>query len=402
MTERDTPGQRTPGQRTSGQPTSGPRTSALPIGRLHGIPIRLDWTLPIVFWLLTWSLAQNLLADDQDATAATWLVGAVAAALFLSSLLAHEMGHSLVAQRHGVEVISITLWLLGGIAQLGNDAPDARAELRIAAAGPATSGGLAVGFGALAGVASVLGAPDIVALALAWLGAINLMLALFNLLPGAPLDGGRILRAWYWKRSGDRLDSQRRAARAGHRVGIGLIAVGILEFTLGAGLSGLWLAFIGWFIIGAARAEELDAVLRHDLAGIRMRDVMTPDPVTVDDATTIDELLDSFLRHHRSAYPVLHAGRLAGLVTLTEVRTLPADRRITATVADVMVPVADCRVARPDDALLDVLRADGRPTRILVVDGVPTDPAGGAAGLVGIVTPTDIARVIEVTQVAAR
>ncbi len=386
----------------TGRDTPALRTSALPIGRLHGIPIRLDWTLPIVFWLLTWSLAQNLLADDQHATAATWAVGAAAAALFLSSLLAHEMGHSLVAQRHGVEVISITLWLLGGIAQLGNDAPDARAELRIAAAGPATSGALAVGFGALAGTANVLGAPDIVALALAWLGAINLMLALFNLLPGAPLDGGRILRAWYWKRSGDRLDSQRRAARAGHRVGIGLIAVGIVEFTLGAGISGLWLAFIGWFIIGAARAEELDAVLRHDLAGIRMRDIMSPEPVTVDDATTIDALLDSFLRHHRSAYPVLRAGRLVGLVTLTEVRTLPAERRITATVADVMVPVADCRIARPDDALLDVLRADGRPTRILVVAPGSPDPSAGEVRLVGIVTPTDIARVIEVTQVAAR
>lgn len=366
------------------------------LGTIFGIEIRAQWSVLIVFVLLASSIGTGLVPEsvDDPGTVAPVVGGVVGAALFLASLLAHELSHSLVARRHGVRVRSITLWLFGGIATLERDADDARAEFRIALAGPLMSIALAVGFGV---VAVALDAADDPSVALGtafvvanWLAVINGILAVFNLLPGAPLDGGRVLRAWLWKRSGDRLGSQRRAAHAGRGLAKVLIALGLVEFAFGAGLAGLWMAFIGWFILSAASAEELDAELRTELGGVRVGAVMTRDPTTVAPTISVQQLADEFLLSHRSSYPVVDRGTLLGLVTLSDVRALPVARRSTTTVETIMTPAAECRIVHPDDEFVEALSTAGGPTRFLVVDD---------SGLIGIVTPTDVARLVEMTHV---
>lgn len=380
------------------------RAPGVRLGTLFGIEIRAQWSLLAVFGLLTWSLAAGLIPAEIDdpGPVAAGIAGAAGAILFLGSLLAHELSHSLVARRRGVGVRSITLWLFGGIAQLDRDAPDARAELQISIAGPGMSVLLAVSFGAisasLGATVDASTAGELAALVTRWLATINGLLAVFNLLPGAPLDGGRVLRAWYWHRSGDRLDSQRRAARAGKGLAKLLIAVGLVEFAFGAGAAGLWLAFIGWFVLSAASAEELDAVLRAELQGVRVETVMTRNPATVAPTLAVRDLIDEFLHHPRSTYPVVEGTDLVGLVTLAEIRRLPVARREHTTVADIMVPLAQCPVVGPDEQVVDALRALGGPARILVVE----HRANAAhSKLVGIVTPTDIARLVEASSVAA-
>lgn len=248
---------------------------------------------------------------------------------------------------------------------------------------------LALLFGAIsAGLGATVDASttgELAALVTGWLATINGLLAFFNLLPGAPLDGGRVLRAWYWHRSGDRLESQRRAARAGKGLAKLLIGVGLVEFAFGAGAAGLWLAFIGWFVLSAAAAEELDAVLRSELGDVRIEQLMTRDPATVAPNLAVPDLIDEFLHHSRSAYPVVDGTELVGLVTLAEVRRLPVARREQTTVADIMVPLAQCPVVGAEDPIVDALRVLGGPARLLVVEH--RAPAQRPR-LVGIVTPT--------------
>ncbi len=374
------------------------------VGSVRGIEIRAQWSLLIVFVLLASSLATGFIPSFVDGVSAigAWGGGIVGAVCFLASLLAHELSHSLVARRKGVGVRSITLWILGGIAHLEGDAPDAHAELRIALAGPLMSLALAAGFGASAvaldsldsldGASGATGATAIAVAVTGWLAMVNAMLAIFNLLPGAPLDGGRVLRAWLWRRSGDRLGSQRRAARAGRGLAYLLIGLGVVEFAFGGGFPGLWLALIGWFVLSAASAEELDAILRAELGSITVRDVMSRDPVTVPSTIAVQQLIDGLVLQHRSAYPVVDAGVLVGLVTLSHVRRLPPERRAATTVAAIMTPRDECRLVSPDDKIVDVLAAAGGPMRLLVVDD---------DRLVGIVTPTDVARLVETTRVVA-
>ena len=352
----------------------------------------MQWSVAVIGALVAWSLAAGWLDADGDiGSVAAWIGGICGAVLFLSSLLAHELSHSLVARRHGVEVSSITLWLLGGVALMERDAPDARAALRIAIAGPMASFAIAAGAG---GVAWGLNAAEpestvlVVAAAVAeWLAILNAALGAFNLLPGAPLDGGRVLRAWFWSRTGDRLGSQVRAARAGRTLARILIAVGIVEFALGAGLSGLWIAFIGWFVHGAAAREEAEALLQSALGNATIAALMTSDPIVVGPDLTIAEFVEQFLLRHRSAYPVVDDDRLVGLITLPGVRAVPPTRRDATRVRDVMTPRSQCAIAPPNLPAVEWLRDPRSIDRLIVVDQ--------AERVVGIVTPTDLVRVAQ-------
>jgi Zn-dependent protease len=226
----------------------------IPLGRIAGIRVAASWTLLIVVALLVLGLAGGVFPREYPRLAASWyLVAALAGAvLFLASLLAHELAHALVARRAGVQVESITFWLFGGVARLGGDAGTATAALWIALVGPLTSLALGGVFAAATAGLRGAGAPAAVAGVPGWLAWTNLGLALFNLLPGAPLDGGRVLRALLWMRSGDRDRSAITAARAGRVLGIVLVGLGIFQIFSGLGASGLWVAFIGWFLGGAA------------------------------------------------------------------------------------------------------------------------------------------------------
>lgn len=371
----------------------------VPVGRIFGIPLRLDWSLGVIFWLLTWGLATEvfpeLAAGSSDGT--YWVAGAATAALFLASLLTHEMSHSLVARSYGIQVDNITLWIFGGIATLRGEATEPRADFRIAIAGPLASLAIAaVSFGVGAALA-LAGAPDLAVTMAVWLGSINGMLAVFNLAPAAPLDGGRILRAWLWKRRGDRTSAAVSATRAGRIFGQALIAFGLVEFAFGAGIGGLWLVFLGWFVMSAARGEEMSIRITHDLAGVRVGDVMTPDPVVASADLSVADLLDQFVLQHRcSAFPLVEPdGSVSGLVTLTRLKSLAAAARSNTAVRDVAWPVEQVPTAAPADSLVELVVRLGEAGdgRALVFD---------SSRLVGIISPTDVTRALQLAELRRR
>ncbi|WP_338894905.1 site-2 protease family protein [Streptomyces sp. TG1A-60] len=360
------------------------------LGRVAGIRVGVHWSVLVIFGVILVGLAEGGFreAHPDRPVWQYWAASAVTAAVFLLSLLAHELSHALVARRNGVSVDGITLWLLGGLARLRNEAATPGAELRIAGVGPLVSlvlGGLfAVAAGLLAGLSDA----GLAVGALAWLAAINILLAIFNALPAAPLDGGRLLRAIVWWKTGSPLRATAVATAAGRVLGWLLVGIGVYLVLFGAVFSGIWLVIIGWFVIAMATAEGGQARLRELLGGIPVSDAMTPDPVTVPAASTVREFLaDPRLRYRHSAFPVVDDGDTAvGLVTLKDADAVTEPERASRTVADVMVPVDELPTPRPDDPLARLvpeLQA-GSVHRALVLEG---------GRLAGIVTSSDISRV---------
>lgn len=361
----------------------------LRLGQIAGIRIGINWSVLAIFFLIAFGLAAGRfpLQFPGHTAQAYVIAGLAAAVLFMASLLAHEVSHAVVARSSGVEVEGITLWLFGGVARLSGEAPDAGAELRIAGVGPLVSVAAGGAFFLLAVGSATLGLPGLVVAVFQWLALINVVLAVFNLVPAAPLDGGRILRAYLWHRRGDRVGAAITAARAGRVFGFLLVGLGLLELVAGAGLGGLWLVLIGWFLVNAASAEEQYAKVQGTLGDVRVREVMSPDPVSAPGSLRVDEFVDRFVFHHRfSAFPLVDdGGRPLGLVTLNRVKQVPWDRRTTTLVADIACPADEVPLADPDEPLADLLirMAGCEDGRALVVDG---------GRVVGIVSPTDVAR----------
>lgn len=353
------------------------------IGRIFGIEVGVHWSVLIIAALLAFSLTGGV------GDAVLWIVAIAAVVLFLASLLAHELAHSVVARRNGMQVTGITLWLLGGVAQLGGPMPSAKAELKVAAAGPATSIALGAGFllAALAGAASGL-ASSLVLSAIAWLGLVNLILAVFNLIPAAPLDGGRILAGLLWWRHGDRTRADVTAARAGQVVGWAMIGLGVVGVFVDIPFVSVWTALLGWFIVTTATAEQRHAVLSGRLGTVRVRDVMTPAPETVRGWMTVGAFAEEARvtpPRHR-VYPVeAWDGGIAGVVTLDALHAVPESMLSSTRVVDVAVPIAEVTVASPDERLVDLVSraATGRIPVVLVFE---------AGALVGVVTAGDLTR----------
>jgi len=364
------------------------------LGRVAGIPIGVNWSVIVIVALFAWSLATVTLPDLAPgyADAAYWAVSVTLAVVFFACLLAHELAHSVVATHHGVGVDSITLWLLGGVSKLRGEAGDPSSELRIAAAGPGTSLGLGAAFGALGGLLALAGAPALAVAALGWLAVINVVLALFNLVPAAPLDGGRLLHALVWRKTGDHAAATAAATRAGRWFGGGLVAFGVL-LALGGVITGLWFVLLGWFLITAARAEATHELLHGAFARMHARDVMTSSPIVVPAGTTVADLVDEwFLRYRCSAFPVVaDDGRVTGLVTLRRVRTTDRRRWPTLRTDEIADDLSSVATVGPDDLLTTLLdsaaAARGGDGRALVFEH---------GELVGIVSPTDLQRAIEV------
>ncbi len=262
------------------------------LGRIAGIPVGINWSILVIFWLVAWELADLVLPgySPHETTAIYWIVGMFTTVVFFASLLLHEVSHALVARQNKIEVRRITLWLFGGVSELESEALTPGADFRIAVVGPITSLGLAGIFGALVFLLSRGGSHQgIMVNALGWLAWINLLLGVFNLIPAAPLDGGRVLRAVLWKHGGNRVRAATTAARTGQAFGYVLVILGILEF-FAVGLVGLWYVFLGWFLLSAARSEESAAVMRSSLSNVHVRDIMTPDPITFSSMMTVAEL----------------------------------------------------------------------------------------------------------------
>jgi Zn-dependent protease/CBS domain-containing protein len=362
---------------------------AIPAGRIAGIRISVHWSLFPTLALLTSLLSLSILPVHFAGrpTLLYWIIGTVTAAGFILALVAHEFAHSLVARRHGVSVDRVTLWLLGGMSELREEPPDPKADLHIALAGPITS--LLIGVVSLVVAFSVEQfTGPLVTAALVWLGTANLIVAIFNLLPGAPLDGGRVLRAVLWHRSGDRLAAATSAARSGRVLGLLLILLGGAQAIV-FGSSGLWLMLLGWFLRSAANVELMTASARHRLGNLHVADAMTPTPVAAAAGDTVEEFLASAASssHHR-IFPVVDPDvHPVGVITLSDLaRTTPAARRRT-TIGSLARPLPDADIVAGDTLLADVARAVLlRPglDLIAVVDS--------EQHLTGIVTATDLVR----------
>ncbi|MGS2615897.1 site-2 protease family protein [Micromonospora sp. LZ34] len=361
------------------------------LGRIAGVPVGVNWSVLVIFLLIAWGLSANQFprAYPDEPVAAYVLAGLAAAVVFFLGLLAHEVSHAIVAKRNGLAVQGITLWLFGGVAELKGEAKDPGAELRISGVGPLVSLLIGLFFGAIAILLVLAGQEGLLLGVMAWLAGINVLLAVFNVLPAAPLDGGRLLRAAVWKATGDRTKASVVAARAGWVLGALLIGLGLWQFLAGVGFGGLWLALIGWFLIGAAGMEERQARLGTALRGIRVADVMTPQPQTASGEMTVADFVDHYLFAYRhSALPLTEEGRPVGLVTLDRVRGIPADRRAATTLGEVSCRADELVLASPDEQLNDLLPrlnecADGRA--LVVTEG----------RLVGIVSPSDISRAVQ-------
>lgn len=371
-------------------------TESFRLGRIAGVPVGVNWSVLVILGLIAVVLAGGRLpvAAPDRPVGVYALVGVAAALAFLASLLAHEVSHALVAQRNGVGVEGITLWLFGGVARLRGEPDSPGADLRIAGVGPLVSLVLGALFLGAAALAAVAGAGPLALEALTWLGFINLVLAVFNLAPAAPLDGGRVLRAAVWRWTGDRNRAARAATRAGRVFGFVLIALGLAQFLLARGIGGLWLALIGWFIVAAAGAEEAQVGQNRMLAGIRVGEVMTPDPFTAAPEKSVQAFIDEDLMKHRfSTLPLVdEGGSLVGLVTLNRVRQVPANERASTSLRDVACAPADLPVAAADEELIELLpRMQGcSDGRAMVLDA--------QRRLLGIVSPSDVARAVQAAE----
>ncbi len=361
------------------------------LGRVAGIEVGLHWSLAIVFVLIVWTLAGQVLPEVVPGQPQSdyWLVSALAAVLFYVSLLSHEMGHALVARRLGVNVDGITLWIFGGVARLRGDASTAGTEAKIAIAGPLVSLALAIVLGAATFALDATAGPPLVEGGCAWLAGSNAMLLLFNLIPAFPLDGGRLLRAWLWRSSGDRYRATSRAAWLGRICAFLMIGLGLcLVFVQGA-LSGLWLIFLGWFLLTAARGEEAQVMMRGALVGLRVGDAMTPDASVAPGWITVDEFMRSYLPGQRAtAFPLkTFDGALDGLVTLAQLTQVAPEERLSRRVRDVGTGMDKVAKASPGEPVTSVLDrfSPSDESQMLVIDG---------GQLVGTLSPADITRVL--------
>ena len=349
------------------------------LGRIGGVRVGVNWTVMVIFAMVAYGLAAERLPHTYKGMHpfAYAAGGLLTAAAFLGSLLAHELAHAFVARRNGLTVEGITLWLLGGVARFEGEPASPGAELRIAGSGPLVSLILGLLFGAASALLMLAGMDGLITGCLAWLALINVMLAIFNVIPAAPMDGGRLVHALLWRLTGDRTKATLRAARAGRAAGwLSLVAGFYLSLW---DFSGLWLIMIGWFLVIAAGAEEVQARTHARLDRIPLRRIMTPDPFTVPASMTAAEFLREMLpRHRHHAYPLVEDGRIHRIVTAERIRAQDPAEPVGAVAEDV-------EHANVDASLTDLLPRLGTE-RVLVFDG---------DRLVGIVTPRDLARVVE-------
>jgi len=358
------------------------------IGRFGGVEVRLNWSLIAVFALIVWSLTEGVFPSTNPGLSHNTYLGMaiVAGVLFLASILLHELGHSWLARHEGIEVDSITLWLFGGVSQFKGRFTSPGAEFRVAVIGPLVSIVLGVIFVLIA----LAHPPSYIDGVAAWLGYINLILGVFNLIPASPLDGGRVLHAVLWRAKGDFAWATRVASEIGQGFAYLFIGLGLVMFFFQGSFSGAWLAFIGWFLLQGAKAEARYVATEQALSGLRVRDLMVRNPITVDADSTIGRFMDDVAWSHRfTTYPVLDGGRPVGLLPFASVAAVSRSEWETRHVRDTMIPLEEVPQLTEDEPAVDALTelSEPRATRALVVED------GHLAGLLSI---SDLARALEV------
>jgi Zn-dependent protease/predicted transcriptional regulator len=356
------------------------------VGRVAGIEVRVDTSWAVIALLITYSMYRRIdfLYPELSGAGAVGLA-VLSAVLFFGSVLVHELAHALVSQARGIRVQDITLFLFGGATRARVESRGPGDEFLIALVGPLTSGILAGLFGIIAGLGGdVLSRP--LAGTLGYLAWVNLVLAVFNLVPGFPLDGGRLLRSAIWKATGSLSRATRIASVSGQAVGWLLVAGGVAFLLAGDLAGGIWFAFIGWFLVQAARSSYQELQLRNLLRGVEAEDVMAGSLLRIPPDLTLQQAVDGyFMRYDHSAFPVDEHGRTIGLLTLRGVRRVPSQEWSTRRVREHMVPLDDQVLVAPHARMDDVLGKleDGEANRVLVVQH---------GEVVGIITPSDLTR----------
>jgi len=356
------------------------------LGTIMGIPIRIHFSWIIVFGLISWSLSTQYFpsAAPRLPVAAYWIKGILSALMLFGSVAFHELAHSWVAVRYGMSIAGITLFIFGGVAEIKGDIPHPRAEFRIAIAGPLSSLFLSLVFFIL-----TMNATGGVKALFSYLAQINLILGLFNLIPGFPMDGGRILRSAIWKKKGDFFYATRKASGIGQKIGLFFIFFGIFSI-FGRMPGGLWLMLIGWFLYATAQASYQQATLQQSLSGIKVKDIVARDLVTLPSAMPLEEAVnDYFLKYGFGGFPVMENGKYLGFITLKEIKNVRREDWGRVKVAEVVVPHnKKWEASFEDEAIrcLELMIKEDKG-RIAVMDkGI----------LVGLITRNGIARYLQI------
>ena len=348
--------------------TSSP--GSIQVARVLGIPVYVHFSWLVVFGLIAWTLATGYFPQRYPnlPVSSYWAKGLVASLLFFVSILLHELGHSLVARARGIGIRSITLFIFGGVARLEKDPPDGRTELLMAAAGPAVSLLLSAFF---LGVGMVTPSGGTAWAVARYLAMINLVVAIFNLVPAFPLDGGRLLRGLLWKSMG-KTRATRLAARAGTLFAYFLIASGVVSMLRGAGISGMWYVLIGWFLKDASAGAYESARVDEALRGVTAGDAMTKDVATLPaDISLAEAAHDYFLHTGYGAYPVVRGEVVVGLLCRRDLLKVPAEDRERTSVQSAMTPLGERVVVPPGAPLLRAMSkmAESGRGRVLVMEG---------------------------------
>jgi Zn-dependent protease/CBS domain-containing protein len=363
---------------------------SFPVARIFGIRVEINFSWLIIFVLLAASLAVGWFPQMVPSRSAGtyWIMGIIASFLLFASVLAHELAHSLVARARGLPVSSITLFIFGGVSNLTREPRKPSVEFIMALVGPVTSlviGGISWVIGLAVGVHAPL-----VAAVLIYLGVANVLLGVFNLIPGFPLDGGRVLRSIIWGATGNSQTATRWAARVGQVVAFLFILWGIWQFFAANLLGGIWLIFIGWFLLSASQAAVGQATIERLFQGVTAADVMNPAPIPVPPEQSISNLLhDYFIPRGLRAAPVMEDGRLLGLVTLSGIRHIPRERWSDVPVREAMVPIERLHMVHPEQKLKDVLP-------LMAQQDVNQLPVVDDGRLVGMIGRDSIVRYLEV------
>lgn len=369
--------------------------ASLTLFHIRGIPVRVHVSWLVIYGLIAWSLAVGYFPRVlPDTTALThWATGLVAALLLFVSVFLHELSHALVALRQGLGVSAITLHIFGGVSQLEEEPKSPREELWMAIVGPLTSFAIAL----VAGLTGRAAQPaPVLAAILGYLALVNAIVGVFNLVPGFPLDGGRVLRAVLWKIKGDLRRATEIASRAGGVVAMLLIVFGVLRGFAGDFLGGLWFVLIGVFLRQAGQASYQQLLVRRALEPLAVREVMTRDVVHIPADASVGRAVDDyFWRHHVSSFPVVADGRLVGILSIRQLGNVPRERWAETTVSDVMQRIDDSLTAAPGDdlwAAFQKLSANGLG-RLAVVDG---------GRLAGYLSAKDVLHVLTVSSAGGR
>ena len=367
--------------------------NGIKIGRIAGIDIKVHWSWFAIFFLLTWFLATGFYSDVYETWNSTqaWIASIVTTILFFSSILLHELSHSIVARRLGLPVKDITLFIFGGVSSLGAEPADAKQEFKVAIVGPLTS----IAIGIFAGIIALIGLlndlDDTVPFAIAeYLFIINIAVGIFNMLPGFPLDGGRVLRAALWGRSGNMLRATRWASTAGTVISFGLIAIGVVSILLGSFIGGVWFIVIGWFLRNSAESSYQQLVLQRTLEGVKVSEMVNRGFYPASPDMPLDELVTGLMfEHSQRCVPIVVADDLLGLISMRDLRRVATDQWAQTSAFRAMTPKENLHVVAPDDDLT-------RALEVMASNDIHQLPVIDSHAFLGFVTRADVLRLIQI------